>query len=397
MEHLQARPSAHMAPDRRFTYCQRNAILRHDGLREGALIVKFARPEHSKGAVNRAGNVLRDGAASSKELEESLNVINNWRASHSFPLQVIKMMLKNRARVVDPNATVSQRLKRLSSIRAKLIRAQTSHMELARMQDIGGCRAVVLDIESLDQLALAFRKGFAKNPVGRHALVGKVDDHVSEPKADGYRGIHYPFRYVGRSSESEIYNGHRIEIQIRTRLQHAWATAVETVDTLTRQSLKFALNSNVGDENWKRFFALMGSVLAIEEDKPLVPGTPSDRKVLHEELWAMAERTSVEQVLGGLQTVVHVSADPVWEDQQEYLLILNSATKQVQIKAFPANLIHLVEKEYAQIERENDPDIQVVQVSVDDVRLLKLAFPNYYLDTTVFLGALRKAILEHGH
>jgi len=354
--------------------------------------MKYARPEYTKGAVNRAGETLRDGAPSREALDEALKVINNWRASHSFPLQIIKMMLKKRARVADQTATVSQRLKRLSSIRGKLVREQTKSMKLARMQDIGGCRAVVSDIAALDRLALAFRKGFAKNPGGRHELVGAIDDHVLSPKPDGYRGIHYPLRYAGKSKERQIYNGHRIEVQIRTRWQHAWATAVETVDTLTHQRLKFALNSNVGDENWKRFFALMGSVLAIREDKPLVPGTPQDRSELVDELREMAIVTGVEQVLGGLQTVVEVSTDSAMEDSHEYLLILNSETKKVEIHAYAEDDLDLIQQEYLRIEREDDPNVQVVQVSVDDLKALKLAFPNYYLDTTIFLGALRAEI-----
>jgi hypothetical protein len=354
--------------------------------------MKFARPEYSKSAVNRAGDILKSESIVASEIEDALLVINNWRASHSFPLQIIKMMLKKRARVVDCHATVSQRLKRLSSIRAKLVRDQTAHMQLARMQDIGGCRAVVGDIETLDRLALAFRKGFAKNPAGRHSLVGKIDDHVSQPKVDGYRGIHYPFRYVGKSAKRQIYNGHRIEIQIRTRLQHAWATAVETVDTLTHQSLKFALGSNVGDAGWKRFFALMGSVLALREGKPLVPDTPTDRATLFDELRELTASTNVERILSGLHTVVSITGSPEVEGTSEYLLILNSANKTVVINAFGGDQLDLVQKEYLRIEKENDPSVQVVQVSADDIKALQVAFPNYYLDTSIFLAALSEAV-----
>src|SRR5438270_11039884 len=77
-----------------------------------------------------------------------------------------------------------------------------------------------------------------------------------------------------------IYNGLRIEIQLRSRLQLAWATAVETVSTFTGQALK----SNIGDDAWKRFFALMGSSIARREGTSIIPNTPESRNELRREL-----------------------------------------------------------------------------------------------------------------
>jgi len=71
-----------------------------------------------------------------------------------------------------------------------------------------------------------------------------------------------------------------IEIQIRTLLQHAWATAVETVGTFINMPLK----SSLGDEGWLRFFALMGSAMAIAEGKSTVPGTSENIQELRNEV-----------------------------------------------------------------------------------------------------------------
>ncbi|WP_457767666.1 RelA/SpoT domain-containing protein [Cyanobium sp. ULC082] len=69
----------------------------------------------------------------------------------------------------------------------------------------------------------------------KHKLL-RVDNYQAEPKPSGYRGIHLIYRY--RSNKSETYNGLLLEVQIRSPLQHAWATAVETVGTFLKQSLK---------------------------------------------------------------------------------------------------------------------------------------------------------------
>ena len=42
----------------------------------------------------------------------------------------------------------------------------------------------------------------------------------------------------------------KIEIQLRTELQHAWATSLEIIDTLENIKLK---TSNEGHEEWRRF------------------------------------------------------------------------------------------------------------------------------------------------
>ena len=98
-------------------------------------------PLYTKGTVERAGRTLANSLASPDELSEALAVINNWRSSHSFPLNTMQVGLRRRARQVDPEALVAQRIKRLSSIEAKLRRFD--RMSLSRMQDIGGARAVV--------------------------------------------------------------------------------------------------------------------------------------------------------------------------------------------------------------------------------------------------------------
>jgi hypothetical protein len=86
--------------------------------------------------------------------DEMLAVINNWWSSHSFPLRNFKMTLLPRARRMDSKALIAQRLKRLSSIEAKLRRF--SDMKLSQMQDIGGCRAVVENIRCLQKLVAVY-------------------------------------------------------------------------------------------------------------------------------------------------------------------------------------------------------------------------------------------------
>src|SRR5262245_31811127 len=177
-------------------------------------------------------------------------IAENWRASHAMPLLTFRMGLTKRARRVAPEGLIAQRLKRMSSVLNKLTREP--NMKLSQMQDLGGCRAIVSDVQAVDRLFDLYRRPHETLFEPEGSL--KCYDYIRNPKADGYRGIHVVGRYRPRLEKNEAWNGHRIEIQLRTRLQHAFATAVETVTTFMRYPLK----SGGGPEDWRRFFALTG-------------------------------------------------------------------------------------------------------------------------------------------
>jgi putative GTP pyrophosphokinase len=108
-------------------------------------------------------------------------------------------------------------------------------------------------VASVDDFHDAFLSGRHKHRLIRH------DDYVTAPKPSGYRSVHLRLRLPTVSSDrSSTYNGLNIEVQIRSRLQHAWATAVVTVCTFTQQALK----SSQGEGEWLRFFQLMSSEVA---------------------------------------------------------------------------------------------------------------------------------------
>ena len=71
------------------------------------------------------------------------------------------------------------------------------------------------------------------------------------------------FKFSGTGQE-EVYNGRRVEIQIRTRLQHSWATAVEALELFRRENLK----GGEGSPNWLRLFKLMSAEFAVAENSP---------------------------------------------------------------------------------------------------------------------------------
>lgn len=348
--------------------------------------MEWAKPEFPRNQVDRAGVSILKSVSTPDGFEDymkAIAVINNWRSSHSYPLNNFQVNLRQRARKIDASALVSQRLKRFESIVKKLARQQTSTMELSQMQDIAGCRAVLSAPADVYRLARAYQKG----PSGKwlHTLVGQGKDYIQNPKLDGYRGIHLIFRYVGTAPNTG-WDKLRVEMQLRSQHQHAWATALEAVDIFTKQALK----ANQGDTNWQRFFALMGSAIAMKEGAALVPGTPTSAMELREEL------AHLESTLGALNRLEHfrhaIRQGESLPDKQAayYLLHLSFGKRIIEWNTFKWSESQEANARYTQLEQEvsGKSDEHVVLVRAASLSAMKRAYPGFFLDTELFLRLL---------
>jgi hypothetical protein len=343
--------------------------------------MEWAKPEYSKGAVDRAGAALMSPEISFAERREAAEVVNNWRASHNYPLNTFKVTLRRKAQEVDPERLVAQRIKRLTSIEAKLLRSKS--MRLSQMQDLGGCRAIVGTVEQVQALVKKYEQGDLKHKLD------DVDDYISRPKRSGYRGVHMIYKYNSDKQAPSVYNGLCIEMQLRTRLQHTWATSVETVGTFLSQALK----SSQGEEPWLRFFSLMGSIFAMKEGAgSLVPDTPTTGAELVAEVREYAKLLNVEYALQAYQQAIRVAREGPEAGNHYYLLTLEPKEGRMTVKSFPRRLLDEASAEYLRVEeRINAKDgAEAVLVSVDSIASLERAYPNYFLDTAVFLDELRK-------
>jgi putative GTP pyrophosphokinase len=158
----------------------------------------WATPQFTREQVNHAGKVLIDpegwagGGRSYDALMEymdALSVVNNRRASHGYPLNTFQATLRKRSQKIDKRGIFATRIKRLDSITKKL--KKHSDMKLSQMQDIGGLRVVMQNFENVYRLADIY--------VDRQLTheLAKVNDYIANPKADGYRSLHFIYRYQG--------------------------------------------------------------------------------------------------------------------------------------------------------------------------------------------------------
>lgn len=351
----------------------------------------WAKRDYSKGEIDRMAALLLPwwiGGPKTPE-PENLNyawgVIENWRTSHGLPLNVFQAALRSRVKRVDEEVIVAQRMKRMTSVMNKLHRHHD--MKLSQMQDLGGCRAILPDVMAVDAVYDMYR--------GDEPLLGgegslKCYDYIREPKDDGYRGIHVVGRYTPRIASREPWNGQRIEIQLRSRLQHAFATTVETVTTFTKEPLKFG----AGPTKWRRFFALMGSALALREATPFVPGAPRDATELVKELREAARILKVRQRLQGWTDAVRTLPRKNIEGFKWLLLVLDLERNTVKVQGYSNR--REASKVIAEIEQSKNENLDAVLVWVRFVSELRAAYPNYYADTREFIEALNYTLLPAG-
>jgi hypothetical protein len=338
-------------------------------------------PKYSNNQIDKSGTLFTKPKfwTEESEIENALAVVENHRTSHGYPLLLFRIDLTGRARRIDSNALVAQRTKRLSSIEKKLRRFTT--MRLSHMQDIGGCRAVVASVTMVRRLASSYKKSRTKNKLLR------VDDYVSNPRDSGYRGIHLIYSY--QSDRKTEFNGLKIEIQLRSRQQHAWATAVETVDTFTGQALK----GGEGKDEWKRFFALTATYIATKERTAIVPNTPQDNQQLKKEIADYAQKLEVDGHLQAYRATMD-SFEKSLKGARYYLLQLDTKAWHVNITGYPAKSLAIADADYIKAEKEGlgKPERDAVLVAVGSLSELKRGYPNYFADTHVFLGILKEAI-----
>lgn len=331
--------------------------------------------KYSKNQISNTGKILLT-SKSQDEINDAIELINKWRASHMYPLNFMKsslVKLLNQNNIIP--VLISQRLKRLVSITYKL--DLNPNMGLGGMQDIGGYRAVLKDTKDLMRLHALLQTSKT------HKLI-KINDYVADPKPSGYRSIHYIYEYT---STLEDYNGLRIELQIRTKLQHNWATAVETAGIITKTSLK----SSQGPDSWLDFFKIISSLFAINENLPVLK-EHSSRTM--EDLMLDCELKSKKLKIVDILTGLRISAKQIESKQivgDYYIIFINVKEHSVKIQSYSKSNFNQASEDYANIEKSiTESEGAVVLVSSDSILSLKKAYPSYFLDTSEFIAAILK-------
>ena len=351
----------------------------------------------SKKDVIRAGkNLIDDNLVNDQErFNSTMDVLTYWRDSHLVPLEKSNQLLNRYVHNIDKNAFIAKRIKRLDSIKRKLKRFDK--MELKNMQDIGGIRLVLSSQKQLDTMLkiLTNEMCFYKN---NNELI-KLDNYIKHPKFDGYRSIHIVGVFQNNDKDDR-----KIEFQLRTRLQHSWATTLEIIDIFTQQNLK----SDSGYQQYKIFFKNVSDLFQliesfksfqknnIEELRKNLLDQLETNEILFQKGYEILsflrqgnENTTIkDQLQLYCLSLKELNNKLNKIDKNSFILIrLNISTRKIEHENFSKKDSKEALKRYSLYEQtlSENPNIIVALLSTDAIGGLQEAYPNYFADSEMFL------------
>lgn len=342
--------------------------------------MSFEELKYSKAQIDKAGEVIRNNYIrkindNSMPIDAALEIIMNWRAAHSYVVNTFNTTLREKVKRIDPEALVAQRIKRFPSILQKIERRPT--MRLSSMQDIGGLRAVMTSLDKIKEL----EEDYSSSRFKHEKL--SPDNYIANPKSSGYRCLHLLFRYI--NSKAPIYNGLNIEVQLRTKIMHAWATAIETVDTF----LNYSLKASDGPQEWLDYFKQSSNSLAFLEGTQRVPGYEhQSREESFKQTILLHKKLHVDNYLANYSLAInHLTNE---QNGSYYILILNADKRELKYYSYGRDRLQEANKHYSELENQFPSSVgnQIVLVSANSLDSLKKAYPNYFLDTHEYLKVI---------
>ena len=326
----------------------------------------------TKSKINQAGYcfIEKDNKLSR---DEASIILQEFRAIHQHPMALFRHLIDRKLKNHKIDALVSQRLKRIPSIIKKL-KIQKS-MNLSRMQDIGGLRIVVNSINEVNLIRDSIKK--AETHGSFKFSFANQKSYIETPKESGYRSIHMVYKY---DKNIPIEKQCKVEIQIRTKLQHSWATAVEVTGTYLNQSLK----QSFGDEKYLDIFKKISKLFISLERKDI----GIDYKLANE----LKQDIKNVQLLDKLRSF-RIAAEHISNSKLQYLLLkMDFEQKIVEVRQYAKAKFEQANKDYLQMELEywDNKVIEVVLLSIQDIKKLRQSYPNYFMDTAEFIKNLEK-------
>lgn len=328
--------------------------------------IRKIKPENTKERINRAGNSIKNAQAN----EEDYRVIENWRSSHNKILNSWQAMLQNRCK--GKEIVFAQRLKRKTTIFSKLSRQK--QMMLSRMHDIAGCRLIFESIEAL----MEFRENLHAAKMD-HTLKRSYD-YIQTPKTSGYRGVHDVFEYRARTGRPKDWDGLKVEIQFRTLVQHAWATAVEVAGSITGNQSKF----DQGENDQIEFFKLASEIIARSSERMYSCYPDISNSDIYERFKEINDRNGLLNKLKAIRILGSFSST-----SNVAIIIYSDPGTEVEIYRFDS--LPAATQKYFELEKSpQGKDIVLVRgLNQENIRK---AYQNYFSDTTDFVRLIEEGL-----
>jgi ppGpp synthetase/RelA/SpoT-type nucleotidyltranferase len=180
--------------------------------------------ELSRTKIDKSGERLAKGTWTSEDQYiESEIIFDDYRKLHLEPLTEITIKLQSWLNEFGKNFYIAQRIKRKPQILRKL---QRFHARLSQLQDIGGVRVIFEDNAHINDFVSFMKDKIVK---GHFFTIERETDYREHGRDDsGYRAFHLIL------SRRNV----KIELQLRSRIQHNWAERIERTSVIYGYYLK---------------------------------------------------------------------------------------------------------------------------------------------------------------
>lgn len=347
--------------------------------------MSYPEPPSNKSAVRKAGQAISSGTASNEDYQ----LVDRWRASHGYVINTFQAWLKGHINKQDFYIEFAQRLKRRNTVIDKLLRKDKNGKPLisdvAGMHDFAGCRMIFDDLAKMVEFRDYMHSPAVMKNV-EHTLRHDPEkyNYVENPKFTGYRGIHDVYRHFPRGSlrkqEKKPWDGLLVEIQYRTRAQHAWATAVEISDLLDGERTKFELNQS----DRGKFFALASEIIARKHESYRRAFGGRETADLQDEL------RTLEGELGILRRLELLKQFENEDNLQKHnvLNIFRTENGTFELEIIPFKSAAPAIEKASELEA-SATSVNAVYVRSDNPKQLRSAYRNYFYDPIDFVKIIQ--------
>lgn len=341
-------------------------------------------------SIRKIGEKLREGIELTEE--EKLE-FDNFREAHNIIIKLFTIELK-KVNFSKQHLTAS-RNKRIETIISKLCRPEKPKLD--RIHDIAGTRIIFENIKSLEDYIDILENTELVNFKEKINEDKNRYNYIKNPKSDGYRSIHKVFYYSSNIPYSTLnekrfnLENKKIELQLRTRLQHIWATAVEIYDIINKSNIKTGTHNKLETKEGL-FFKKCSLVFEGIESNDV-----EKIKININEIFRDKDLVEIYNRLKGIKNIKNIQLPKTLGSDEVFILItdLNKGKTTFfttdPIEKNDKQDTFLINASYRRLEEKNTKgEYILLLLTLGDIKKLKNVYPNYFLNTNKFISILKK-------
>lgn len=339
-------------------------------------------------SIRKIGEKLRkQEKLTDKEKEE----FHNFSQIHSV---IIKLFITELEKIeFSKQYLITSRNKRIETIISKLCRPEKPKLD--RIHDIAGVRMIFDTMESLKEFITILENTELFGFKEKENKDKNKYNYVENPKLDGYRSVHKVFYYVLDIAYSTFkgkdfnLKNKKIELQLRTKLQHIWATTVEIYDIINKSNLKTGIHNKLETEEGLFFKKCSLIFEGIEKN---------EKEVIENNIYEIFTKKELRKIfdkLKGIKNITNIDLPKTLGSEEPFVLI--TYLNEGKTTFFVAPEYEDIEKKdtfllnasYRALEEKNTKgEYILLLLTLKDVRKLQETYPNYFLDAKEFIDIL---------